>query len=247
MTLNDPDIKLKNTFKNINNLNEEGIYISTFQKLSMLSPEDLDETQSFFDLIIIDEGHSEPSPVWREIVRQSDAIKVVITATPYRNDLFELNVDLDDYFIFTFKQAISDKIITEPNFIQVNSMEKMLQEVQLFLEKNENIKCIIKCKDAYDISRYHESISKKFKTVSIHETFRNDEASGKFKSVNSALKSDNIRVLIHQHKLDEGVDLPEAKLLVLTYQVGSGRELVQTIGRVVRNYNSIEPMIIESS
>ena len=25
---------------------------------------------------------------------------------------FELNVDLDDYFIFTFKQAISDKIIT---------------------------------------------------------------------------------------------------------------------------------------
>ncbi|WP_252498092.1 hypothetical protein, partial [Escherichia coli] len=65
---------------------------------------------------------------------QSDAIKVVITATPYRNDLFELNVDLDDYFIFTFKQAISDKIITEPNFIQVNSMEKMLQEVQLFLE-----------------------------------------------------------------------------------------------------------------
>ncbi|EIH0688351.1 DEAD/DEAH box helicase family protein, partial [Escherichia coli] len=117
VTLNDPDIKLKNTFKNINNLNEEGIYISTFQKLSMLSPEDLDETQSFFDLIIIDEGHSEPSPVWREIVRQSDAIKVVITATPYRNDLFELNVDLDDYFIFTFKQAISDKIITEPNFI----------------------------------------------------------------------------------------------------------------------------------
>ncbi|WP_353749177.1 helicase-related protein, partial [Shigella sonnei] len=106
-------------------------------------------------------------------------------------------------------------------------------------------KCIIKCKDAYDISRYHESISKKFKTVSIHETFRNDEASGKFKSVNSALKSDNIRVLIHQHKLDEGVDLPEAKLLVLTYQVGSGRELVQTIGRVVRNYNSIEPMIID--
>ncbi|HBB6321851.1 TPA: DEAD/DEAH box helicase family protein, partial [Escherichia coli] len=96
VTLNDPDIKLKNTFKNINNLNEEGIYISTFQKLSMLSPEDLDETQSFFDLIIIDEGHSEPSPVWREIVRQSDAIKVVITATPYRNDLFELNVDLDD-------------------------------------------------------------------------------------------------------------------------------------------------------
>ncbi|MEM5996563.1 DEAD/DEAH box helicase family protein, partial [Escherichia coli] len=245
VTLNDPDIKLKNTFKNINNLNEEGIYISTFQKLSMLSPEDLDETQSFFDLIIIDEGHSEPSPVWREIVRQSDAIKVVITATPYRNDLFELNVDLDDYFIFTFKQAISDKIITEPNFIQVNSMEKMLQEVQLFLEKNENIKCIIKCKYAYDISRYHESISKKFKTVSIHETFRNDEASGKFKSVNSALKSDNIRVLIHQHKLDEGVDLPEAKLLVLTYQVGSGRELVQTIGRVVRNYNSIEPMIID--
>ncbi len=140
VTLNDPNIKLKSVFKSINNLSEEGIYISTFQKLSMLTPEDLSKTQRFFDLIIIDEGHSEPSPVWREIVRQSDAIKVVITATPYRNDLFELNVDLDDYFIFTFKQAISDNIITEPNFIQVNSMDGMLRELQHFLEKNEKNK-----------------------------------------------------------------------------------------------------------
>lgn len=245
VTLNDHNIKLKSVFKSINNLSEEGIYISTFQKLSMLTPEDLSKTQRFFDLIIIDEGHSEPSPVWREIVRQSDAIKVVITATPYRNDLFELNVDLDDYFIFTFKQAISDNIITEPNFIQVNSMDGMLRELKNFLEKNEKTKCIIKCKDANDILLYHEAVSKIYKTASIHETFRNDEASGKFKSVNSALKSGNIRILIHQHKLDEGVDLPEAKLLVLTYQVGSGRELVQTIGRVVRDYNSIDPTVID--
>ncbi|WP_438894000.1 hypothetical protein, partial [Bacillus cereus group sp. BC334] len=35
------------------------------------------------------------------------------------------------------------------------------------------------------------------------------------------------------------------KLLVLAYAVNSGRELVQTIGRVVRLYGDIEPKILE--
>jgi hypothetical protein len=52
-------------------------------------------------------------------------------------------------------------------------------------------------------------------------------------------------VIIHQRKLDEGVDIPQAKLLVLTYAVNSGRELVQTIGRVVRLFGDAEPKVLE--
>ena len=59
------------------------------------------------------------------------------------------------------------------------------------------------------------------------------------------LKNSGYEVIIHQRKLDEGVDIPNAKLLVLTYVVNSGRELVQTVGRVVRLHGDIEPKVLE--
>lgn len=54
-------------------------------------------------------------------------------------------------------------------------------------------------------------------------------------------------MIIHQHKLDEGVDIPEAKLLILTYELGSGRELVQAVGRIVRRYGATQPLVIDLS
>lgn len=62
-TLNDANFKLKPTFKDEDFGRGEGVYITTFQKLSTLSAESLTSVQASFDLIIVDEGHSEPSPV----------------------------------------------------------------------------------------------------------------------------------------------------------------------------------------
>ncbi|MDG4870436.1 helicase-related protein, partial [Guyparkeria sp. 1SP6A2] len=77
------------------------------------------------------------------------------------------------------------------------------------------------------------------------EKFTKDERDNVKVSVPANLKGSDYQVIIHQRKLDEGVDIPEAKLLVLAYAVNSGRELVQTIGRVVRLYGDIEPKILE--
>lgn len=243
-TLNDSEIELKSTYRD-NDFNQGcGIYITTFQKLSTLDDSSLTEVQASFDLIIVDEGHSEPSPVWREIIRQSKAVKVVVTATPYRNDLFELNINTEKYFVYTFSQACNDGVIVQPEFHQEHR-ENLLSVVSGFLNEHPNLKCIVKCKSLADVLLYHEILSQEFVTVSVHDKIESPGKNFKFQSVALALKVENFRIIIHQHKLDEGIDIPEAKLLVLTYTLGSGRELVQSIGRVVRKFDDSAPIVLD--
>ncbi|HGT8105741.1 TPA: helicase-related protein, partial [Escherichia coli] len=64
-------------------------------------------------------------------------------------------------------------------------------------------------------------------------------------NVPSNLSESPYKILIHQRMLDEGIDLPNAKLLILTYSVRSGKELVQTMGRVVRWYKDKSPLVID--
>lgn len=246
-TIGDSELKLKNTYRDSDFHQGEGIYITSFQKLIMLGDENLEKIQKKFDLIIVDEGHSEPSPVWREIIRQSSAMKVVITATPYRNDLFELNVSTQHFYVYTYQEAISEKIITNPKYIQLTEQSKLIEEIKKYLDDNPALKCIIKCKNLEEIERYHDLISPLFTTASVHERLETDEKQNKFKRVAPALHLKGLRVIIHQHKLDEGIDIPEAKLLILTYHLGSGRELVQAVGRVVRSYGQAQPLVIDLS
>lgn len=246
-TLHDDNFKLKKTNKDNDFDSGDGIYVTSFQKLTLISSETLEKIQASFELIIVDEGHSEPSPVWREIIRQSDAMKVVITATPYRNDLFELNVSTDHFYVYTFTQAVADGVISAPTYEQVKDVDKLIELVSNFLHADERLKCIIKCKSLEEIEQFHNLISTHFITASIHDRLENDEANNKFKRVNTALKTAGLRVIIHQHKLDEGVDIPEAKLLVLTYELGSGRELVQAVGRIVRQYEKSQPLVLDLS
>ena len=246
-TIDDQDFDLKKTYRDADFDQGNGVYITSFQKLTMLDDEELKKVQSDFDLIIVDEGHSEPSPVWREIIRQSAAMKVVITATPYRNDLFELNVSTKHFYVFTFKEAIEDGVIMDPQYEQINGEAKLSERILDYLSTNEDVKCIVKCKSLEEIQKYHNLFSQSFVTASVHERLEIDEVQKKFKRVGPALKVEGLRVIIHQHKLDEGIDIPEAKLLILTYELGSGRELVQAVGRVVRCYGEIQPLVIDLS
>ncbi len=246
-TINDPNFELKKTYRDSDFNQGDGVYITSFQKLTKLSDDELKEVQQSFDLIIVDEGHSEPSPIWREIIRQSSAMKVVVTATPYRNDLFELNVNTEHFYVFTFKDAIDDGVIMAPRYEQIESELELTAKIQDYLNANDDLKCIVKCKNLVEIQKYHDLLSRLFTTVSVHERLDLNEENNKFKRVGPALKVEGLRIIIHQHKLDEGVDIPEAKLLILTYELGSGRELVQAVGRVVRRYGEVQPLVIDLS
>ncbi|PTQ16483.1 restriction endonuclease subunit R [Vibrio splendidus] len=237
-------IPQKTVYNSIDDISNNGVYVTTFQKLQTLNRDQLANLKASIDLLMIDEGHSEPSPVWKNLVRGMGAHKIVITATPYRNDLFQFDVDATASYIYTFEQALEDRVLNEPSFHTI-SEDNLIANVSIFFEQNHDAKCIIKCKNVEDIEKYYTLFNDVFSTLAIHEQFKNDPRANAKVNVPSNLKDSSYKIIIHQKKLDEGVDIPQAKLLILTYIVGSGRELVQTIGRVVRLYNELQPQVLE--
>lgn len=231
--------------RSIKKFDKGGIYVTTFQMLLKQKPENLEKMRDAFDLIIIDEGHSEPSPVWRTLVRGTRAHRIIVTATPYRNDLFQFDVGTQASYIYTFAEAAEDGVLSAPSIESVVK-EKIDVVVSDFLEKNSELKCIVKCKNFEEVQYYFKLFSKVAPTIAVHDAYKNDSRQNERVSVPRDLATSSYRILVHQHKLDEGVDIPCAKMLILTYVVGSGRELVQTIGRVVRAFKGCNPIVIES-
>ncbi|WP_221944970.1 DEAD/DEAH box helicase [Photobacterium carnosum] len=237
-------IHLKSAFDTIDDTSNDGIYVSTFQKLQTFTKEQLDILKQNIELVIIDEGHAEPSPVWRNLVRGINAHKIVITATPYRNDLFQFDIDANASYIYTFEKALNDGVLKLPMF-EIIQPDNIGLSIRQFLDNNDNTKCIIKCNKFSDVEYYYNLLNDDFHLLAIHEQYTGDSRGNTKSSVPANLKGSDYEVIIHQRKLDEGVDIPQAKLLVLTYAVSSGRELVQTIGRIVRLFNNVNPKVLE--
>ncbi|AFT90260.1 DEAD/DEAH box helicase [Paraburkholderia phenoliruptrix] len=222
-----------------------GIYVTTFQKLSGLPSDELEIVKSNVDLLIVDEGHSEPSPVWSQVARGLNAKKIVVTATPYRNDLFAFDIDPESSFVYTFSQAVRDQVLEDPTFERID-VDHLVQRVREVITVYPKAQCIVKCRRFGDIERYFDLFFQTFRTLAIHEQFAGRTSNEHRVSVPADLSDSDWEVIVHQHKLDEGVDIPRAKVLILTYDVGSGRELVQSIGRVVRKFEDYPSWVIET-
>ncbi len=237
-------IKLKNVYEFSGSPLTKGIHVTTFQKLSRLPQEILEDVKNSIDLLIIDEGHSEPSPIWSQVARGLSARKIVVTATPYRNDLFAFDINPEFSEIYTFHEATKKRDLVSPIFEKINQSDLTSTIIDKFNEIP-NAKCIIKCKNFDEIERYSSLLSKSFKTLSIHHSYTGKITDDKRASVPSDLGKSDWKIIIHQHKLDEGVDIPQARILILTYSVGSGRELVQAVGRVVRKFENLPSYVLE--
>lgn len=240
----DHSLVLKNVFNKVDDVSKDGIYVSTFQKLQIMSENEFNVLKNNIDVLLVDEGHTEPSPIWSQISRKLEAHKIIITATPYRNDLFQFDIDAKSSYIFTFENALNDSVLRDPTFSTINEKE-VAGVVYKRLSELPGTICIVKCNTGSEVKRYYDMLSQTFKTLAIHDSFTKTDDEGLKSSVPKKVASQSWQVLIHQRKLDEGVDIPHAKTLILTYPVSSGRELVQTIGRVVRIYENFIPQVVE--
>ncbi len=79
--LPDSEFPLRQVIDGVALIDGESINVTTFQMLSSLPARTLSSLVEAIDLVIVDEGHSEPSPIWSEISRSFEAHKVIITAT----------------------------------------------------------------------------------------------------------------------------------------------------------------------
>lgn len=234
---------LKPVFKNINNFQKEGIYCTTVQMITSLSESELDSIKDKIDLVIFDEGHAEPASKWSKAVRKFKCKKLIITATPYRNDLFSFDIDVKHHYIYTFKEAVENHDIVDPNFEGVNK-DRLIERIKEIKSSQPESVCIVKCKEFSDVELYLELLKTEFNTVAIHDSYAKSDDKNTLQNVPANIHEKDYEVIIHQRKLDEGVDIPQAKILILTYPISSGRELVQTVGRVVRTYENYQPYVI---
>lgn len=226
-------------------IQDDCVYVGTFQKLIRMESTAFQRLAESCSLLIVDEGHSEPAPLWGKAVRQFNCHKIIVTATPYRNDLFQFDIGLESTFCYTFKRAAEHQVILEPAFEQC-TIADAARRTSIFLSENPTAKAIVKAKSLGDVLRLKGLMEGAgLSVLAIHDKLPDDTSAGTAKTVPSGLNSRDVRVVIHQRKLDEGVDLPSAKLCVLTYPVASGRELVQTVGRIVRNFEGIQPLVLD--
>ncbi len=111
------------------------------------------------------------------------------------------------------------------NEIALNSQSK-IKELQKILQENKNIKTIIftqNNKMVYELSNRFLIPYITYKTIK-------DER----RDVLEGFKSGRYNAVVTSRVLDEGVDVPDAELGIIMSGTGSGRELIQRLGRILR-------------
>ena len=111
------------------------------------------------------------------------------------------------------------------NEIALNSQSK-IDELQKILHQNKNTKTIIftqNNKMVYDLSN-------RFLIPHITYKTTKDER----RDVLDGFKSGRYSAVVTSRILDEGVDVPDAELGIIMSGTGSGRELIQRLGRILR-------------
>ncbi len=111
------------------------------------------------------------------------------------------------------------------NEIALNSKSK-IDELQKILQQNKKIKTIIFTQN----NKMVYTLSNKFLIPNItYRTIKKER-----QDVLERFKSGRYNVVVTSRVLDEGVDVPDAELGIIMSGTGSGRELIQRLGRILR-------------
>ena len=111
------------------------------------------------------------------------------------------------------------------NEIALNSQAK-IDELQKILQQNKKIKTIIFTQN----NKMVYELSNKFLIPNItYRTIKEER-----RDVLEGFKSGRYNVVVTSRVLDEGVDVPDAELGIIMSGTGSGRELIQRLGRILR-------------
>lgn len=201
------------------------------------------------DVVVFDEGHYEPAARYSEVVRDLDRPTVLMTATPFRNDLKAFNIRPRDVHIYRFHEAVRDNRVRDVEIVArraTRDPNEFCADVIDFCTSlwGPNIsaweqRVIIRCDDMGCITRLGEAfIERGFegRVVGIHDRYvpnRPDGLPWQYRAVPNPSQTDAV-VWIHQHKLIEGIDDHRFQVLAFFDPMSNVRAVVQQIGRVIR-------------
>lgn len=209
-----------------------------------------DVLRQHVDLVVFDEGHYEPAPRYSEAVRDLGRPTVLLTATPFRNDLKAFRITPEHVDIYRFTQAVQQQHIREVQIVQrtpTRDPDKFCADVLDFCTSvwgpdpgQWTRRIIIRCDDVECVTRLGEAfIAHGFKdrVIGIHDRYTNpgqgDGQPWQYRTVPAPSETQAL-VWIHQHKLLEGVDDHRFQILAFFNPPTNVRAIVQQIGRVVR-------------
>lgn len=232
--------------------NKAGVLLCTNQTLQMLRTDEkqFKALQKWCQLTLVDEGHREPAPKWAAAVRDLNCPTILFTATPYRNDLQLFDLDPDYLYSFTFGEALSEQIVRNVKFIDgswaltgtdvvTQFTDQIVQSCESVAKMSgklkEEIRVIVRCKEADEIKRVVTALLNQGKTaIGIHERFKAADGKPYRKDVPDPA-SEKAQFWVHQNKLLEGLDDPAFRLIAIFGPFTNARNLVQQVGRVIRN------------
>ena len=111
------------------------------------------------------------------------------------------------------------------NEIALNS-ESKVEELQKILQENRNAKTIIFTQNNKMVYYLSNKFLIPFITYKTGKDERHD--------VLERFKSGQYNAVVTSKVLDEGIDVPDAELGIIVSGTGSGRELIQRLGRILR-------------
>lgn len=224
---------------------ENTIYVATIAAISTLynkcltDGKDIASLFTRFDAVFVDEGHYEPAENWSKAIRALRLPAVLLTATPYRNDLkyFEIGAHR---FRLAHHIAQEERFLRRPEFRVLDTADVATFATRLKalvgeeFPGDDGIRVIVRCKDAPTIRAMVAALKQlDEQAIGIHERFTNE--GDLRRAVPQRDASGSARYWVHQNKLIEGIDDPSFKVVALFDSLRNGRAIVQQIGRVLRN------------
>lgn len=229
---------------------ERKVIVATFATLNQLRREDDDTYRKLADavsLVVVDEGHYEPAVEWGKSVKGLNARTVLLTATPYRNDLklFRITDSKRSTHHFTHKEAVAKRIIRElrceelASTTDIDSLSKAFAKVWKAAKREKmlpspNPRAIICCSKDEDIETAVTLLRKAgLNAIGVHDQFEDSDDNNLLERVPDSQKT-QAEIWVHQHKLTEGLDDHRFCCVALFARVRNDRKLIQQIGRVLR-------------
>ncbi|WP_460653939.1 DEAD/DEAH box helicase [Kribbella endophytica] len=221
------------------------IFVATIAKILRVfesvevEQERMKELFGRFGAAFVDEGHYEPAPKWSKAVRSLGCPTVLMTATPYRNDRKFFTVDDKNQFSYPHHEAVRTGYLREPAFELLSDQSpegfvaELLQSVDKIKQQRPDSRTIVRCGDVRAIRATVAALEAADRTVvGLHHTF---PTAGSLRSSVPDPKSTETEFWVHQNKLIEGLDDSRFRILALQSGPGTDRQVVQQIGRVLRN------------
>lgn len=206
-------------------------------------------------LVVVDECHYEPAVEWGQSVKQLRAPMVLLTATPYRNDLklFRITNPTRSTHHFTHKEAVRKKIIRTLAFeellspLSIPALSRSFAKFWRSAKRKGSLpsnqpRAIICCAHAEDIESAVRALQEEgLSAIGLHDRFEDSEADDLIRAVPRP-EEEKAEIWVHQNKLTEGLDDHRFCCLAIFTPFRNDRKLIQQIGRILRHNGNDRPV-----